>query len=136
MINLTTAIYSKFSGSALSTDVGGRMFKLEAPQDTEMPYVVFFVVSNVPQYPGGKTIEEFMIQFSLFSSASSSTEVEDILTHLRSLYDDVVLTITGNTSIYFIRGNFTAMRDEITTASGTVGVWHYVQEYDGWMVKT
>lgn len=49
MINLTTAIYSKFSGSALSTDVGGRMFKLEAPQDTEMPYVVFFVVSNVPQ---------------------------------------------------------------------------------------
>lgn len=136
MKNLTTAIYGKLSGSTLAADIGGRLYKGEAPEDAEFPYVVFFVVSNVPEYPGGKTIEQVLIQFSLFSSASGSTEIEDMLTNLRTLYDDVVLTITGNTEIYFIRGNFTALRDEITTASGTVGVWHYVQEYEMQMVKT
>jgi len=111
------------------------MFKAEAPQETEFPYVVFFVVSNTPEYPGGKTIEQFLLQFSLFSAASGSGEIEDMLTHLRTLYDDVVLTITGNTEIYFIRGNLVTMRDEITTAAGTQGVFHYVQEYEIQMVK-
>lgn len=136
MKNLTTAIYSKFNGSALDTDIGGRLYKAEAPDGAEFPYAVYFVLSDVPEYPGGKTIEQFWIQFSLFSSAAGSTEVEDMLTHLRTLYDDCVLTITGNTPIYFMRGNFISMRDEIATAAGTIGVWHYVQEYDGWMVKT
>jgi hypothetical protein len=136
MKNLTTAIYLKFTGSALDTLINGNLFKSEAPENTDMPYVVYFVVSDIPEYPGGKTIEKFDIQFSIFSSASSSSEVEDILTTLRALYDDCVLTITGNTPIYFIRENFTAMRDEITTTAGTAGVWHYVQEYSGWMVKT
>ena len=133
---LTTAIFGKLAGSALNTDISGRLYKAEAPENSAFPYVIFFVVWNTPEYPSGKTIEQFMVQFSLFSSLSSSSEVEDMLTHLRTLYDDVVMTITGNTSIYFIRGNMTTMRDEVTTASGTVGVWHYVQEYEGWMVKT
>ena len=132
---LSTAIYGKLAGSALDTDIGGRLFKAEAPQDSQLPYGVFFIVSNVPEYPGGKTIEQVLLQFSLFSSASGSTEIETMLTHLRSLYDDVVLTITGYTSIYFIRGNLTTMRDEITTADGTAGVWHYVQEYNLEIVK-
>lgn len=124
------------STTDLYADIGGRLFKGEAPEGTEFPYVIFFVVSDIPEYPGGKTIEQFLIQFSLFSSASSSTEIEDMLTHLRTLYDDVVLMITGNTEIYFIRENMTSMRDEVTTATGAVGVWHYVQEYEGRMVKT
>ena len=136
MKNLTTGIFSKLAGSALSTSIGGRLYKGEAPEGAEMPYVVYFIVSDVPEYPGGKTIEKYWVQFSIFSSASGSTEIEDILTNLRTLYDNCTLTITGNTSIYFMRGNFTAMRDAITTAAGTEGVWHYVQEYEGWMVKT
>ncbi len=135
MKNLTTAIYSKLAGSTLETDIGGRLYKGEAPQKTAFPYAIFFVVSNIPEYPGGKTIEQVLLQFSLFSSASSSTEIEDMLTHLRTLYDDVVLTITGNTEIFFIRGNMTTMREEITTPEGTVGIWHYAQEYEIQMVK-
>ena len=133
---LSQAIYGKLSGSALFADIGGRMYKGEAPVDAEFPYVVYFLVSNMPEYPGGKTIEKVLLQFSLFSSASGSTEIEDMLTHLRALYDDVVLTITGYTSIYFIRGNHIPMRDEVTTTAGTVGVWHYVQEYTVEMVKS
>lgn len=133
---LTTAIFSKLSGSTLSADIGGRLFKHEAPEGAEYPYAVYMVVSNTPEYPGGKTIEKYLVQFSLFSAASGSTEVEDMLTHLRTLYDDCTLTIIGNTSIYFVRGNFSPMREEHTTPAGTVGVWHYMQEYNGWMVKT
>ncbi len=135
MKNLTTAIFGKLAGSTLETDIGGRLYKGEVPEGAEFPYVVFFVVNDIPEYPGGKTIEQVLLQFSLFSSASSSTEIEDMLTHLRALYDDVVLTITGNTEIFFIRGNMTTMRDEITTPEGTVGVWHYSQEYEIQMVN-
>lgn len=136
MKNLTTAIFGKLAGSTFSTDIGGRLFKGEAPKGAEYPYAVYMIVSNTPEYPGGKTIERYLVQFSLFSAASGSTEVETMLTDLRALYDDCALTITGNTSIYFIRGNLSPMREEHTTPAGTVGVWHYVQEYAGWMVKT
>lgn len=137
MKNLTTAIVAKMTSSTdLYTDIGGRLFKNDADEGAELPYVVYMIVSDVPEYPGGKTIERVLIQFSLFSSASGSTEVEDMLTHLRSLYDDCTLTITGNTLICFIRGNLTQMRDEITTKKGTVGVWHFSQEYEAMMVKT
>lgn len=136
MKNLTTGIYAKLAGSTLSTAIGGRLYKGEAPEGAEFPYVVYFVVYDIPEYPGGKTIEKVMIQFSIFSNASGTTEIEDILTNLRSLYDDCTLTITSNTQIYFIRENLATFRDEITTVNGTVGVWHYAQEYSLWMVKT
>jgi hypothetical protein len=135
MIELYKSIYGKLSGSSLATDIGGRLYKGEAPQEAEFPYVVYFIVSDVPEYPGGKTIEQVLLQFSLFSSASGSTEIEGMLTHLRTLYDDVVLTITGYTSIFFIRGNHIAMREDVTTVGGTAGVWHYAQDYELWIVK-
>lgn len=129
MKNLTTSIFAKMTSSTdLYTDIGGRLYKSEAPEGAAYPYVVFFVVSDLPEYPGGHTIEQVQVQFSLFSSASGSTQVEDMLTHLRSLYDDCSLTITSNTLIYFIRGNMSAMREDHT--------WHYVQEYEIQIVRT
>lgn len=140
MKNLTTAIKGKCaSGTDLYSDIGGRLYKRKAPQGIAFPYVTFFVVTDNPEYPGNKTIEWVLVQFSIFSNASGSTEAEDILTHLRALYDDCSLTITSNTLIYFIRGNFTDISDNsdgIETISGTVGIWHYVQEYHIGIVRT
>lgn len=136
MKNLTTAIYGKCtSGTDLYVAIGGRLSKGEVPQSAQFPHVVYFVVSDMPEYPGGKTIEQVLVQFSIYSITSSSTEVEDILTYLQSLYDDCSLTITSNTLIFFIRGNLTCMRDDIETPSGTVGVWHYSQEYEVEIVR-
>jgi len=134
MINLTTGIYNEFTGSALDTAIGGRLYKAYAPEKATFPYAVYHIISDIPEYPGGKVIEQALIQFDLFSSSSGSTEVEGMLTKLRALYDDCVLTITDNTGIYFIRENLITMRDEIITVNGTVGVWHYAQDYDTWMV--
>lgn len=137
MKNLTTAIYGKMTSStALYADIGGRLYKGEAEQGADFPYIVFMVVSNVPEYPGGKTIERVLLQFSLFSAASGSTEIETMLTDLRALFDDCSLSPTSETLIYFIRGNMTEMRDEVTTPSGTVGAWHFVQEYEVEIVRT
>lgn len=134
MLNLSKAIYGKLAGSALSAHIGTRLFDQYADEGTEYPYAVYFVVNDIPEYPGGKTIEKFLIQFSLFSSLPGPTEVYGILTDLWTLYDDVVMTITGYKPIYFIRGNLAEMREDHTTPSGTIGVYHYAQSYDGWIV--
>lgn len=137
MKNLTTAIYGKMtSATDFYSDIGGRLYKGEAPQGAEFPYAVYFVVSDIPEYPGNKTIEWVLVQFSLFSSASGSTEVENMLTHLRSLYDNCSLTIASNTLIYFIRGNLTCLREEVDAPSGITGIWHYSQEYSISIVGT
>jgi len=122
MLNLTKAIYGKLSGSALSAHIANRLFKIYAPEGTSYPYAVYFVVNDIPEYPGGKTIEKFDIQFSLFSSLPGSTEIESMLTDLWTLYDDVVLTVDDYLPIYFIRGALAEMREDHTTPSGTGGV--------------
>lgn len=132
---LLKAIWGKLSGSTLWTLVGGRIYLERAPQNTEFPYVVFFIISDLPEYPGNKTMEDILMQFSIFSTAAGSVEINAILSALRTLYDDCTLTMAGETLIYFIRANFTSIMEEISTPSGTVGVKHYAQEYELSTVK-
>lgn len=132
---LLKAIWGKLSGSTLWTLVGGRVYLERAPQNTEFPYVVFFIISDLPEYPGNKTMEDILMQFSIFSTAAGSVEINAILSALRTLYDDCTLTMAGETLIYFIRANFTSIMEEISTPSGTVGVKHYAQEYELSTVK-
>ncbi len=136
MNNLLTATMTKLSGSAFSTDVGGRIFLSQAPEGCEFPYAVFFIVSDVPEYPGGKTIEDLMFQFSLFSTSESATEITTMLTDLHTILDDCVLTITGYSPIYFIRGNLTTMVEDVTTPIGTSTVKHWAQGYNIMNVKS
>lgn len=133
---LPTAVFAKMtSATTLYTDIGGRLYYGEAPAGAEYPYVTFNDYSSLPEYPYSKTIEKIYYDFNIFSSAAGRTEIEDILTHLRTLYDDCTLTVTGYTLIFFIREAVQKMREEHTTPSGTVGVWHYSQEYSVQIVK-
>lgn len=133
---LPTAIFAKMTSSTtLYTDIGGRLYYGEAPEGAEYPYVVFNDFTSLPEYPGTKTIEKIYYDFNIFSSAVGRTEIEDILTHLRSLYDDCTLTVSGYTLIYFIRETVQKMREDHTTPAGTIGVWHYSQEYSIQIVK-
>ena len=127
---LTTAIYGKISGSALATDIGGRLYKGRAPEGAEYPYVVYMVVADVPDKTFTEDFEDVLIQFSLFSSASGSTEVEKMFTDLKALYDECSLTITGSRLIWMKRVNATLMIEDHTTPSGTIEVWHYAVDYD------
>lgn len=127
---LMTAIYGKTAGSTLSTAVGGRIYKGRAPDGTEYPYVVYLLVSDVPDNTFAENLEDVLLQFSLFSSASSSGEVEDLFTNLKTVYDECTMTVTGETLLYMNRSNATLMVEDHTTSSGTVEVWHYAVDYN------
>ena len=127
---LSQAIFTKTTGSALSTALGGRIYKGRAPDGTAYPYAVYLLVSDVPDPTFTETLENVLIQWSLFSSASSSGEIEDLFANLKTLFDDCSLTITGETLLWFQRANATLMIEDHTTPDGTVDVWHYAVDYD------
>jgi len=134
MKNLTTAIWGQLAGSSLYTDVAGRLFKGRAPDGTSYPYVVYFVVTDMPDRVFDGLYEDVIIQFSLFSTASVTTEVEDMFTHLKTLYDEKSFSITGSTLIWMQRGNTSfSVEDHTTTKAGTQQVFAYHCDFN---VKT
>lgn len=132
MNNLLTAIMTKITTgpSAFSSDVGGRVFLDQAPPGSEFPYCVFFIVSNVPEWQFKERYEDILIQFSLFSASEGATEITDMYTDLKTLFDDCSLTITGSTLVWFRRQNLITMVDEITVADATQAVKHWAVDYE------
>lgn len=130
MKNLTTAIYSKASGSTFLSYISSRLYKGRAPEGTDYPYAVFRVVTDVPEKTFTEDYERVVIQFSLFSITSSTLEVENMLTYLESLYDECSLTITGSTLIWMKRDNVVFQEEEHTTPTGTSQVHAYHVDYE------
>jgi hypothetical protein len=127
--NLLTAIYGKFSGSLLSTDVSGRIYLDEAPEGTAFPYLVYRIVSSSSEDNFDEYIDNTLIQFSLFSEKPGALEISTMYGHLKTLFDDASLTITSTIHLWMVRQNLTTMIDDITTPSGTVGVKHWAVDY-------
>jgi hypothetical protein len=125
---LLTAIYGKTISSALSTAVGGRIYLDEAPQKTGFPYVVFSIVSSVPDKTFTENFEDILIQFSLFSASKAMDEITNIYTHLNTLFDECSLTITNNILLRMTRENLTTMFEDIITPEGK-GVRHWAVDY-------
>jgi hypothetical protein len=133
MNNLLASIMTKISGSAFSSDVGGRVY-LDAVPASEMPatfpYCVFFIVSDVPEDCFAKDGESIMMQFSLFSASSGAAEITTMYADLKALLDDCSFTITSNVLNWFRRVSLTTMTEDITTVEGTTKVKHWSQEYE------
>lgn len=129
MNNLLAAIMTKCAGSALSTDVGGRIFLDEAPEGSEYPCVVLRIVASSPQDTFREWLEDTLIQFSLLSISESAAEITAIYADLMDLFDWQPLTVTGGTCIWMQRQGLVTMFDDITTPAGTVGARHWAVEY-------
>lgn len=129
MNNLLAAIMTRCAGSALSNDVGGRIYLDEAPDGCEFPYVVFRIIAGSPQDTFKDTIEDTLIQFSIFSISKSGAEITEIYADLMALFDWQALTVTGGTCIWMMRQGLVTMFDDITTPAGTVGARHWAVEY-------
>ena len=142
MKNLFTAITTLFTAAPggvnndFFNDIGGRLFEGQAPEGSEFPYAVMMLISDVPADTFKDDLEDVQIQFSLFSSASSSGEIHDMFTDLKTLLDDCSLTITGNTLIWMRRLQANLMVEENTTVQGTKNFWHYAVDYSIMMQKT
>ena len=132
MNNLLTAVMTKCSGSALETGVGGRIFFDEAPEGSEYPYVVFSIVTDAQADTFKDSLEDITLQFSLYSISKGLTEITAMYANLKTLFDDAVLTISGNYHILISRVNLTTILEEITTPRGTVGLRHWAVDY--WII--
>ncbi len=131
MNNLLTSLMTRITTgpSALYSDVGGRVYLDRAPQGAEFPYIVFFIVSDVPEKTFTEDYEDILIQFSLFSSSEGAAEITDMYADLKALFDECALTITGSTLVWMKRSNLTTMVEEITTPEGTTAVKHWAVDF-------
>src|SRR3972149_9350176 len=129
MNNLLKGIMDKISGSSLSSDVGGRIFLDEAPQGSEYPYIVFFIISDVPQDTFTEYLDDILIQFSIFSASQGATEITTIYNDLISLFDNCALTITSDIHISMMRQNLTTMTEDIVLTDATQRVKHWAVDY-------
>ena len=131
---LTTAIYKHATTDAVSSgfmsSIGNRFYENEAPEGADFPYCVYMIVSDVKEWQFKERFEDVLMQFSIFSTASSSGEIKDIYAALVTLYDECTFTMVGDRLLWMWRNNLTTMRDEVTTPNGTVGVWHYAVDFD------
>ena len=117
MKKINDAIYTLFTTKtggvypALHINLGGRLYGMNAPQKATWPYGIFFPVSDVPDYLFDKTLTTSRVQFSLFSSDESSSNIETLYDNLTTLYDWCKLTLTSVTFLYMKRLNSTLLRD-------------------------
>lgn len=133
---LLAAIMTKCAASALSTDVGGRIFLDEAPEGSTFPYVVFRIVAGAPQDTFKNKLDDTLVQFSIYSISKSAAEVSGIYADMMALFDWSALTVTGGTCIWMMRQGLITMFDDITTPAGTVGARHWAAEYSIMVQKT
>jgi hypothetical protein len=128
--NLLDALSDKISSStALYADVAGRVFLDEAPEGTQFPYVVVSIVSGTPDDTFTEKLDEVFIQFDLFSTSKSVSEIADMYADLKTLYDGTTLTITGDTCLWCERVSLVTMVENITSKEGTETVKHWAVDY-------
>lgn len=123
MKTLFTGIYNLFTtGSpAIYTDVGGRFYLTEAPQDTTFPYIVYYLVSNDYDYQFEEDFEEFVIQFNIFDDKASPSNISDYYENLKTLFDWSSPTVSNYTVITFQREFSQLARDD--------DVWQWTVQY-------
>lgn len=130
---LSQAIYTKASTSgAFWTAIGGRFYKgiVDPTKPIVYPYVVYMLVSDNADGGFREDIEDCDFQFSIFSASSSSSEIEDLYTALKSVFDKCSLTVTGYTFLHMLRKHSTLFADELPNPNGTGWVWHYATDYN------
>lgn len=100
MNDLFKGIYAKYKSStgagSLYADLTGGLHNTEAPQNTGYPYAVFYLISNIPHWTFDATMENSIVQFSIFDDNSSIGNIGDIYKELTDLYDWTDLSSTGD----------------------------------------
>ena len=127
---LLKAIYSALANGTVGSLVDGRVFLDVAPDGTQFPYVVFFIISSAQDDPFSGTLENTFFQFSLFSASQSPAEILAIYNALKAALDDAQLTLSTGDMITMRRDIMTTDVEEITTESGTELVKHWKIDYE------
>ena len=125
--NFFDGIYDLFfANSALKNAVTG-LYPAEAPQGTAYPYIVYFMVDDIPARWFSHTSEVIRVQFSVFDDSYSMKTVVDVTNKLMACYDDATITVDNYTSVYVTRALSSLTR--VPGASEQERVWHYYIDY-------
>lgn len=131
MDELLKALYSKFSGSSVSSDVGGRHFLDQAPDGCDFPYIVYSVVSAPKEKTFTEIYRNTLIQFSIFSTSQSVLEITGIYNDLSALFDECSLTVTGSSLVWMKEENLVTMTEDVTDPNGiSQRVRHWAVDYE------
>jgi len=131
MKDLFTGIYSLFietsSGNhnALYTALGGRLFNGRALQGTTFPYGVFFLAAGEADWDFSNKYENSIVQFSLFTNESSSSNLETYFGYLCDLYDGCSLTFTNDTLVFMNKKSY-----RLTAPSDDNNIWQCDVDFD------
>jgi len=126
MNKLFEAIYSHYSSDPLASSLTG-MYNTEAPQEAELPYAVFALISDVPEWTFSENFENCLLQFNIFSDESSPAEICALYELLKgdvdigTGFDFLDLSITDYEVVSLIRENAILTRLE--------GIWQYSITY-------
>lgn len=125
MNDLFKAIYAKFNSStgvgSLEANLTGSLHNTQAPQGTEYPYAIFYLISDIPHWTFDATMENALIQFNIYDETSSVENVGNLYGQLKTLYDDTTLNIDNYHSIY--------MKREFSNLEQFSEIWQYVCQY-------
>ena len=126
---LFEGIYTLFTADTeddLYQAVSGRFYMGSAPQDATYPHIVYSLVSDMPDehLSDSPLIEDILLQFSLYSQKKSASEVADMFTYLKAMFDDCIVTVSGYSLIEFTRDQANLIRDEENN------IWHYAVDYN------
>ena len=125
MDDLFKAIYSKFTGSTGATSLyvtlTGGLHNTKAPQDTNYPYAIFYLIGDRPDRTFDSLMENNLIQFTIYDDNSGVSNICDLFKALKVLYDNAVLSLTDYDSI--------AVRREFSNLETSFDIWQYVCQY-------
>ena len=111
---LIDSIATKLLDSTVYNDVGGRCY-YDIADSNDTPYIVYSIVSGVPEKTFSELYHDILIQFDLFSALSAGkTEITTMYANLISLMDECSLSITGYTLVWCREQNIVTMVEDVS----------------------
>ena len=133
MKQLFAGIMTKFStgAPAIYTNLAGRLRLHEAEQDEALPYAVYYMIGDAPDYYfGEQLLHSTTLQFTIFADDASSENICTYFDNLTALYDECTLTVATYGFLRMERTWAYLLRD------AEEAIWQYVIQYRVTMEKT
>jgi hypothetical protein len=126
MLEVMSAIMNHLSGSSVHADVGGRIYLDLAPANAVYPHIVYSLVTETPNDTFTEFINESLVQFVIYSDSKSAVEIGTICDHLKTLFDDALLAVSGNTNVWTMRQSVVPTMEDVITKQGThtIRAWY------------
>jgi hypothetical protein len=121
MKTIFDALYTKISGSALSTAIGGHYYPIQAPVGTPVPFVVGSIITETTTFALSHTFVDVLIEMSV--CATDATTMHTISALVFTLFDETTLSgLSGYTQLG-------TLEREAAQPIIEDGVYRYIIEY-------